>query len=138
MAKEIDKVDFHLWVYPETIELIQKFYKSEGQKTKSMFIEDAIKFYCGYLDSECKDTYLPRVIQDVINSNMGAMTDRMCNILFKMCVEFGMMFHSFCALFKIQDTNRRKLRDGVVKELKEINGFVSFEKIQDYQNSLKK
>ena len=49
MSEPKDKRKFALWVREETMEKIEKLYRSENVKSRSEFIEKAINFYCGYL-----------------------------------------------------------------------------------------
>ena len=50
--KMADKNKFALWMYPETLERVEKLYREDGCKSRSEFIEKAINFYCGYLTAE--------------------------------------------------------------------------------------
>ena len=43
------KVKFPLYVFPETMQKIDMLYEADNCKSKTEFIEKAIRFYCGYL-----------------------------------------------------------------------------------------
>ena len=60
--KMADKNKFALWMYPETLERVEKLYREDGCKSRSEFIEKAINFYCGYLTAENYKEYFPEVI----------------------------------------------------------------------------
>ena len=53
-----DKNKFALWIYPETLERVEKLYRGDGCKSRSEFIEKAINFYCGYLTAENYKEYM--------------------------------------------------------------------------------
>ena len=42
------KVKFPLYVFPETMQKIDMLYEAHNCKSKTEFIEKAIRFYCGY------------------------------------------------------------------------------------------
>ncbi len=54
-----DKQKFALWLTPETNQKIEGHYRGDNCKSQSEFTEKAVKFYCGYLDTEGADDYLP-------------------------------------------------------------------------------
>ena len=46
-----DKVKFALWLTPETREIVETHFQNEGG-SRSEYIEEAIRFYSGYLDTQ--------------------------------------------------------------------------------------
>ena len=44
---------------------VESRYRRDNCSTRNEFIEKAIRFYSGYLDTESADAYLPRVLADV-------------------------------------------------------------------------
>lgn len=58
-----------VWLYPETKELMVSHLKSANARSQSEFIEDAIKFYAGYLDcnSGIATEYLAHVLTSIID-----------------------------------------------------------------------
>ena len=46
------KIKFPLWLMPETKATVERLYRQDGCSSQSEFIEKAILFYCGYLQSE--------------------------------------------------------------------------------------
>lgn len=45
-----DKKKFALWLYPQTLEEISEAYAADNCRSKSEFIEKAVKFYLAHLD----------------------------------------------------------------------------------------
>ena len=61
-----NKQKFALWAYPDTLEEVDKAYEGDNCKSKSEFIEKAIRFYLGYLKQEDNVSYLsPRITSSV-------------------------------------------------------------------------
>ena len=49
--KEV-KRRFQSWLRPSTIKLMDRLYKDDNCKSRSEFIEKAIRFYAGYLSTQ--------------------------------------------------------------------------------------
>ena len=62
----IGKEKFALWITPEAKKEVEAHYKQDNCKSQSEYIEKAVRFYSGYLDTESADAYLPRVLADVL------------------------------------------------------------------------
>ena len=58
MATEKNK--YTIWMYPETWEKVKELYKEAGCPRKSDFIEQAVRFYVGYMTAENKANFLPK------------------------------------------------------------------------------
>ena len=127
------KEKFALWITPEAKEIVKSHYKNDNCKSKSEYIEKAIRFYSGYLDAESADAYLPRVLADVLEGKLGALGNRMGHLLFKLSVDQNLMGNILTADIEIDPDQLRKARVRCVKEVKESNGEISFEDTVRYQ-----
>ena len=78
-----DKSKFALWMYPETLERVEKLYQEDGCKSRSEFIEKAINFYCGYLTAENYKEYFPEVIVSTVQGTLDSFENRMASLMFK-------------------------------------------------------
>lgn len=78
-----DKNKFALWMYPETLERVEKLYQEDGCKSRSEFIEKAINFYCGYLTAENYKEYFPEVIVSTVQGTLDSFENRMASLMFK-------------------------------------------------------
>ena len=54
-----------VWLTDDAWELVEEWYQKDNCSTKNEYIEKAIRFYSGYLDSERAEEYLPRVLAQV-------------------------------------------------------------------------
>ena len=48
----IGKEKFALWITPEAKKEVEAHYKQDNCKSQSEYIEKAVRFYSGYLDTE--------------------------------------------------------------------------------------
>ena len=128
-----DKKKFLLWAREETIELVEKWYKEDGCKTRSEFIERAINFYCGYLTAENNKECLTVAISDTMENIFVGFENRMASLLFKLSVEMAMMMHVTAANNEIDEETLSALRGMCVEEVKRLYGRISFEDVVRFQ-----
>lgn len=131
-----EKQKFALWLTPETKRKIEDHYRGDNCKSQSEFIEKAVKFYCGYLDTEGADDYLPRVLAEMLSGKLGALGDRVGRLLFKLAVDDAVMASLVAAASDVDLDTLRRVRARCVREVKETNGQISFEDALKFQKGL--
>ena len=85
------KQKFALWVYPFTMETIERYLESSECRSQSDFIEKAILFYAGFLSAQTYQDYLPNVVVSCMKGTLGSFERRTSNILLKVAVKLSMM-----------------------------------------------
>ena len=130
--KEI-KRRFQLWIRPSTLELADTLYKKDNCDSRSEFIEKAIIFYCGYLSSGEHNQYLPSVITSTLKGIVAESDNRMRRMMFKIAVELAVMQNVVAATNEIDEVTLNRLRGECVKEVKRLNGSLSFDEALDWQ-----
>ena len=121
------KEKFALWITPEAKQKVESHFKKDNCKSKSEYIEKAIRFYSGYLDTQNASEYLPRVLADVLEGKLGALGTRIGRQLFKLAVDQCLMGQELAAGLEIDPDQLRKARVQCIKMVKETNGEISFE-----------
>ena len=109
---------------------------SFAARSRSEFIEKAVRFYMGYLGTEDTSEYLSDALVATLRGIIADSTNRTNGILFKCAVEQGIMAHTIAAHFRDTMEDRRALRGYVVDEVKRTNGQIRFEDAQDVQRQL--
>ena len=122
-----------VWMDDAVWDQVEAHYQVDNCSTRNEFIEKAIRFYSGYLDTEHADEYLPRVLADVLEGKLGTLGKRMGHLLFKLSVDQNLMGNVLAAGIDIDPDELRKTRVRCVKEVKETNGEISFEDAVRYQ-----
>lgn len=128
-----DKNKFALWIYPETLERVEKLYREDGCKSRSEFIEKAINFYCGYLMAENYREYFPSVIVSTVKGSLDSFENRMASLMFQYAVELTMMMHVTAASFQVDEETLSRLRGKCVNDVKKLNGRINFDDAVKYQ-----
>ena len=122
-----------VWMDDAVWDQVEAHYQADNCSTKNEFIEKAVQFYSGYLDTESADAYLPKVLADVLEGKLGALGKRIGHLLFKLSVDQNLMGNVLAAGIDIDPDELRKARVRCVKEVKETNGEISFEDAVRYQ-----
>lgn len=129
-----NKEKFALWTYPETMEEVSAAYEQDNCRSKSEFIEKAIRFYLGYLKQERNVNYLSPMIISQMNAVVAGTEQRLSRNLFKMAVELGKISHTLAALNDVDEDTLRELHAMCVDEVRHINGCINFENAVRFQN----
>lgn len=128
------KIRIPLWIYPSTDGEIENTYESDNCKSKSEFIEKAVKFYLGYLKQERNVNYLSPRITSSVEAVIHGSEQRLSRNLFKMAVELGKISHTLAALNDVDEDTLRELHTMCVDEVRHINGCINFESAVRFQN----
>ena len=103
---------------------------SEGWEPQPYgFIENAVRFYLGYLDAQDAGIFLPAAIRSCINGRLGTMENRMASLLFKQAVELDMCERILADSYRLDEEYLRRKRAESVESVKRTNGKLRFEQI---------
>ena len=128
-----NKKKFALWMYPDTLEKLEEIYREDNCASRSEFIEKAVRFYIGYLTAEKKDSYLPSVVTSTLKAIVAESDNRTSRMLFKIAVELAVLQNVVAATNEIDEVTLNRLRGECVKEVKRLNGSLSFDDAVDWQ-----
>lgn len=133
-----EKKKYTIWMYPETWEKVKELYKEAGCPRKSDFIEQAVRFYVGYMTAENKANFLPNMFLSNMRSIVRESDNRNNRMLFKLAVEIAMVENILANLSKYDPLSVERLRGQCIEEVKGINGMMQFEDAVDWQESWRK
>ena len=125
-----------IWLMDETWNVVKEHYRKDNCSTQNEYIEKAIRFYSGYLDAEQADSYLPRVLAEVLEGKLGALGSRIGKLLFKLSVDDALMAHLTAASIDVDLDTLKKLKVRCIKDVQETNGEIDFEAAYKYQKEL--
>ena len=121
------KQKFALWVYPSTMEAIERYLEKSECRSKSDFIEKAILFYAGFLAAQTYQDYIPNVVISCMKGTLGMFERRTSNILFKVAVEISMMNFLLASAHRGSKETMESLRNMCIREVKSYNGSITLE-----------
>lgn len=132
-----EKIKFPLYIFPDTMEKVEMLYEIDDCRSKTEFMEKAIRFYCGYLlnQEHSATEFLAPQLAVITEGIVKGSEQKLSRALFKLAVEVGALTHMVAAINEIDDETLQKLRIMCVDEVKRINGIINFEKAVRYQRS---
>ena len=129
-----DKKRHTVWLTLDAWSQVETSYTKDNCTTKNEYIEKAIRFYTGYLNTQNAASYLPRVLADVLEGKLGALGTRVGKLLFKLAVEQDMIANITAAVNEIPLDDVERLRARCMKEIRQTNGVIDLEDAIRYQN----
>ncbi len=132
MSKET-KIRIPLWIYPSTEEKIHQNFRADNCKSPSEFIENAIKFYLGYLSEEENINYISPMITETVKAQIKGTEQRLARLIFKVAVELGKLSHITAAMNDVDEETLKSLHAMCVTEVRKINGIIDYEDAVEYQ-----
>ncbi|HEZ7986810.1 MAG TPA: hypothetical protein RWO09_07740 [Ruminococcus sp.] len=135
VAYEDKKQRFGLKIFPETLEIVDTLFEHDNCKSRSEFIEKAVRFYCGYLlnKEHTATEFIAPQLAEITEGIVRGSEQKLSRAMFKIAVELGAVTHMLAALNNIEDETLFKLRQMCTDEVKRINGVINFEKAVRYQ-----
>ena len=105
VASEDKKQRFGLKIFPETLEIVDTLFEHDNCKSRSEFIEKAVRFYCGYiLNKEHTATkFIAPQLAEITEGIVKGSEQKLSRAMFKMAVELGAVTHMLAALNNIED-----------------------------------
>ena len=125
MNKEENRLNFRM--SPETAEKLEHWYRQDGCRSKNEFLERAVNYYADHLAAGTS-TMLPRAVQSAIDGRLQLLEQRLSSLLFKQAVELDMLSGIIADSFQFSEDDLRRRRAESVRNVKQTNGRISFEK----------
>ena len=129
-----EKTRHTVWLTSGAWSQVETSYTKDNCSTKNEYIEKAIRFYTGYLNTQNAASYLPRVLADVLDGKLGALGSRIGKLLFKLAVEQDMIANITAAMNEVHLDDLERLRVRCIKEIRKTNGVIDLEDAIRYQN----
>ena len=129
-----EKTRHTVWLTLGTWSQVEDSYTKDNCTTKNEYIEKAIRFYTGYLNTQNAASYLPRVLADVLDGKLGALGTRIGKLLFKLVVEQDMIANITAAVNEVHLDDVERLRARCIREIRQTNGVINLEDAVRYQN----
>ena len=121
---------------PETKELVGRMYAADNCRSQSEFIEKAIQFYAGYLNTQNASAFLPEVIATVLNGALDNFGQRIGTQLNKVAIEQNMCNHLLAEDTDMDARDYQLMRGRSVREVQSTNGRISFKEVLDFQKTV--
>ena len=125
-----------IWIDEKIWEDVLSHYKSDNCSTQNEFVENALQFYIGYLNTKNASAFLPQAISDVMIGTMDHYAQRIGSMLYKLAVEQNMCNHILAADTDMDERDCQLMRGLSVREVQRTNGRISFKEALDFQKTI--
>jgi len=132
--REEIKTRIPVWLYPSTLEVVDRAAETANCKSRSEYLERAALFYAGYISGQDATAYLPPALSKVMRGIVRDTENRICRMLFKLAVELDMVMNLLAAAMEIPEARLRELRVRCIENVKKTNGSITMEDAVAYQN----
>ena len=116
------------WLSESTVDLVDKYYKTDNCKSKSAFIEKAILYYINYINLERNMDILSPTLISTMRAINDESTTRLTRLIFKLAVELGVLSNIVAFRFDISKKDIAMVRDECIKEMQKTNGVFDLKK----------
>ena len=118
----MEKKKVSLYLTDETYTEVKQSYHKGHCSTYNEFLERAIVYYLGYVNSEHMTDYPSPTIMSSVKAASDENTKRITRILFKLAVEIAVMNNLFAASLDIDEEKISSLRRECETEVRKLNG----------------
>ena len=122
-----EKVKFALRIMPETLLLVRDMCPRDNCRSQSEFIEKAIRFYAGYVETGNSLDYLAPVLASALTGIVHDSEKRISRLQFKHSVELSMLMRIIADGLEINESRLPGLRAECVRDVRSTNGSLSLE-----------
>ena len=133
MSGNADKTKFSIRVDTELLKLADHYIADSTVQNRTELIEDALRFYLGFLTSRKAEDYLLQSLSSVMTSTVRDSENRIARMDFKLAVELSKLAQVIAYTHEVDGEALRKLHLKCLEEVKRINGAVDFESAYKYQ-----
>lgn len=117
----------------EMLEEIKGSMKRANCSSRSEFVNKAVRFYLGYLETAENGSTLFPVLDNALDGRMKVQETRLSRILFKLAVEVAIMSHIVAGTNEVTDGQLASIRRLCVDEVKRLSGRYSMEDAVRFQ-----
>ena len=134
MGEEKSKVRKAFYIEEDILEQVDSLLQHADVKSRNEFLNQALKFYIGYLTSAKIENYMLSSISSVMHATVKDSENRMARAMFKLAVETSKLANVIAYSQEIDEESMGKLHVRCMEEVKRINGAVKFEDAYEYQH----
>ena len=131
-----DKKRHTIWIDDDIWQELLCLYKRDNCSTQNEFVENALRFYIGYLNTKNAQAFLPEALSSMLQGTLDHFAGRIGSVLFKQGVDINVMSQIIAYDTDIDEGEYQRLRGRVVRDMQRTNGRVSFKDALDFQKSV--
>lgn len=133
MGGNAEKTKFSIRVDTDLVELADTYIRSSTVKNRTELIENALRFYLGFLTAQKAEDYLLQSLSSVMIGTVQDSENRLARMDFKIAVELSKLSQVIAYSHDIDEDALKRLHLKCLEEVRRINGAIDFESAYKYQ-----
>ncbi len=125
------RVGFYL--EQEVLDWCDGLLPKANARSRNEFVNEALRFYCGYLTARQAEHYLIQAVSLVITGTVQDSENRLARMDFKIAVELSKLSQVIAYTHDVDEEAMKRLHAKCVEEVRRINGAIDFENAYKYQ-----
>ena len=117
----MEKVRKAFYIDEELLEQVDALLGQADVRSRNEFVNQALKFYIGYLTSEKIENYMLTTISSVMHATVKDSENRMARAMYKLAVETSKLSHVIAYSHEVDEQALGKLQVKCAEEVKRIN-----------------
>lgn len=136
LMTENSKIKKGFWLSEDLDEKIDIYLRLDNCSSRSEFVEQALRFYIGYLNTKNAGAFLPETLSAMMTGTLDYYAGRIGSILFKQGVDLNVLGQIIAYDTDIDEGEYQRLRGKAIRDMKHTNGRISFKDALDFQKSV--
>ena len=124
------------WISEDLDEKVDIYLRLDNCASRSEFVENALRFYIGYLNTKNAGSFLPEALSAMLTGTLDNFAGRMGSLLFKQGVDLNVLGQIIAYDTDIDEGEYQRLRGRAIRDMKRTNGRISFKDALDFQKSV--
>ena len=124
------------WLSEDLNEEIDIYLQLDNCSSRSEFVENALRFYIGYLNTKNAGAFLPETLSAMMTGTLDYYVGRIGSLLFKQGVDLHVLSQIIAYDTDIDEGEYQRLRGKAIRDMKRTNGRISFKDALDFQKSV--
>ena len=133
MGRKHTKVRAGIYVEKVIFNQADGLLETANVRSRNEFVEEALKFYIGYLLAGKAEDYFLQSLSSVLIGTVQDSENRLARMDFKMAVELAKLSQVIAYTHDVDEESLNKLHAKCVNEVQRINGTIKFEDAYRYQ-----
>ena len=131
---------YYVYFSDDTNKMINSHLDFSNKRSRSQFIEEAVKRYCCDLDSQTHRNVLTEETERIMDAKIQNLGNRMARINFKLAVELAVMAQLFADYHTSFDKDQISvIRSAAMNNVRKSSGFFTIEDaFEDMEKQLRK
>jgi hypothetical protein len=127
--EEQKKKKYAFWLNQDTKKLAEDMYQKDNCQSQSEFVENAIRFYAGYISTKDATEYLVPVLTQVLRGLLEGFASHLSRNMFRLAVEEAKTWNIISGLIRVNPEQLKYIHGKAIGEVKRLKGTLTYEEL---------